>query len=203
MVDAIVLSVQNRVGTGTARALRRAGLVPGIIYGGNKQPMPISLEFRHLAKEMETAGINNRTFELDIDGHKELVLAREIQKNPVTDRPIHVDFLRITASTSVTVEIPVRFVNEKQSIGLTRGGVLNIVRHLIEITVSARSIPDAIEVDLSGYNIGDSIHISAVSLPEGVSTTIHDRDFTIATIAAPSSSEEAEADTDETNKQGD
>ncbi len=187
MVNVVTMPAQTRerAGKGPARATRRAGRVPGVVYGANQDPVLISMDPRDLLRGLKTGTFLSTLYELDIAGTKERVLPRDVQFDPVSDRPLHADFLRVSESTEVTVDVPVEFLNEEASPGLTRGGLLNIVRHEIEMECRADSIPQHIEVDLTGLDIGDSVHISMVKLPEGVRPTITDRDFTIATIAAP------------------
>lgn len=183
---------RERVGKGAARATRRAGRVPCVIYGAKKDPMNVSIDPLVLRKRLEAGELFSTVYEVKVDGGKtvERVLARDVQLHPVTDVPQHVDFLRVTAATKVTVEVPCRFLNEEESEGLKRGGVLNVVRYAIEVLCAVDSIPSEVDVDLTGFDIGDSIHFSHVALPEGVEPTISDRDFTIATIAAPTVAEE-------------
>ncbi|HSR72963.1 MAG TPA: 50S ribosomal protein L25/general stress protein Ctc [Kiloniellales bacterium] len=176
--------LRQGVGKGPARAARRAGRVPGVIYGAKKDPLLITVNPVELLKELQTGYFMARIYDVQIDGAKERVLPRDVQFDPVTDRAMHVDFLRVSADTRVTVDVPVEFINEEQSPGLERGGLLNIVRHEIEMQCRADLIPEHIEVDLAGLDIGDSVHISMIKLPEGVTPTIA-RDFTVATIAAP------------------
>lgn len=185
---------RDTVGKGSARALRRNGKVPAVIYGDKQAPLSIALSYKDVYYKIHGGGFMTTIATIDVDGQKIQVLPKAYQLDPVRDFPIHVDFLRVSKNTTVTVQIPVRFINEEQSAGIKRGGVLNIVRHEIEAHVPANKIPDFIEVDLAGTGLGDSIHISAVKLPEGVQPTITDRDFTIATIAAPAGlkSEEGE-----------
>ncbi len=187
MADIASLSAAARPGTGkgAARAVRRQGRVPGVVYGSDKDPVSVSLDGKELGIEYHRAGFFSRLYDLSIDGQAERVLPREVQIHPVTDVPLHIDFLRLTADTRVNVEVPVVFINDEESPGLKRGGVLNVVRHTVELLCRADSIPEVIEFDLTGTEIGDSIHISAVSLPDGVSPTITDRDFTVATVASP------------------
>lgn len=187
MTEATTISaeIRERTGKETARAVRRAGFIPGVIYGGNKDPVLISLEKGILDRYLNRIGFFTRQFEIDVGGDKHRVLARDVQYHPVSDAPLHVDFLRVTAETKIHVNIEVTFVNEELSPGLKRGGVLNIVRHDIEVMCSVANIPERLEVDLTGLDIGDSVHISQIDLREGVTPTIADRDFTIATIAAP------------------
>ena len=191
-VSIIAAERRERAGKGPARAARRAGRVPGVIYGAKKDPAMVTLDPRELDRELNTGGFMATIYDVQIEQDKERVLPRDVQFDPVTDRPIHVDFLRVSATTSVTVQVPVNFLNEEESPGLKRGGLLNVVRHEIEMTCRADAIPSAVEVDLTGLDIGDSIHISMISLPDGVAPTITDRDFTVATIAAPTVAQEAE-----------
>ena len=186
---------RDRVGKGSARELRRNGKVPAVIYGDKQAPLAIALSYKDVYYKIHGGGFLTTVATIDVDGKKIQVLPKEYQLDPVRDFPVHVDFLRVGANTLVTVEIPVHFINEEKSPGLKRGGVLNVVRHEIEANVPANAIPDFIEVDLAGTDLGHSIHISAVALPKGVKPTITDRDFTIATIAAPAGlkSEESEA----------
>ena len=197
-------STRERAGKGPARAARRAGLVPGVIYGAKKDPLMITLDPRDVIKGLKTGSFLATIYELDIGGKKERVLPRDVQFHPVTDNAIHVDFLRVSAATSVTVQVPVQFLNEEEAPGLKRGGLLNIVRHEIEMTCRADAIPNQIEVDLTGLDIGDSVHISMITLPDGVEPTITDRDFTVATIAAPTLAveEEEEAEAAEGEEEG-
>jgi large subunit ribosomal protein L25 len=188
---------RERAGKGPARAVRRAGRVPGVIYGARKDPLMISMDPRDLERELKTGGFLATVYDLTVGDGKERVLPRDVQFDPVSDRPLHVDFLRVSDTTRVTVEIPVHFLNEEQSPGLERGGLLNVVRHEIEFHCRADAIPHSIDIDLSGLDIGDSVHISSVSLPEGVVPTITDRDFTIATIAAPTVVQEEAAEEEE------
>ena len=188
MVETVTISAQlrQRAGKGAARAVRRAGRVPGVIYGDNQPPTLIELDPRDLIREFQKPGFFTRVFDVQIDGRSERVLPRDVQLHPVTDRPEHVDFQRVGAKTQIRVAVPVRFENQERSPGLKRGGVLNVVRHEIEVYCSVENIPQVITVNLKGLDIGDSVHISAVKLPEGVRPTITTRDFTIAAIAAPS-----------------
>ena len=188
---------KERAGKGAARAARRAGRVPAVIYGAKKDPVMITLDPRELRREISGGSFFATLFEVAVNGNAERVLPRDLQLHPVSDRPLHVDFLRVSARTRLNVEIPVVFHNEEESPGLKRGGVLNVVRHAIELSCQADSIPPQIDIDLTGLDIGDSVHISEITLPEGVAPTITDRDFTVAGIAAPSvmveEEEEAEA----------
>lgn len=200
MSDQNVISAEtrDRVGKGAARAIRRAGRVPAVIYGDKKDPITISLEPRELRKQLDTGSFFATVYSVEIAGGDKLrVLPREVQFHPVRDETLHVDFLRVSKSTRTNVMVSCNFINEEDSPGLTRGGMLNVVRHEIEVVCGVDDIPDQFELDLTGLDIGDSIHASVLQLPEGVELTISDRDFTIATIAAPilktEEEEEAEA----------
>ena len=186
MADTVTFNAESRarVGKGAARAERRNGRVPAVIYGANKDPEAISIDPAQLRAARMQPGFFATLFEVEVEGNSQQVLCRDLQLHPVTDRPMHADFLRVTERTQINVEIPVSFENEEESPGLRHGGVLNVVRHVVEVICRAGSIPNEITVDLAGLEIGDSVHISNVSLPDGVKPTI-DRDFTIATIAAP------------------
>jgi len=177
---------RERAGKGAARATRRAGRIPAVIYGAKKDPVMISLDPQDLRQEIAGGGFFSTLFDIRVNSGNERVLPRDLQQHPVTDRPIHVDFLRVSASTRIDVDVPVHFLNEEESPGLKRGGVLNVVRHTIEFNCRADAIPPHIDIDLTGLDIGDSVHISEIALPDGVTPTITDRDFTVASIAAPS-----------------
>ncbi len=189
---------RQRAGKGAARATRRAGRVPAVIYGNKMEPVLISLEPVDLAHQITGPEFFARVFDVQVDGEKHRVLARDLQLDPVTDRPLHVDFMRFSASTRLNVDVQVLFENEEGSPGLKRGGVLNVVRHTVEMICAPDSIPESITVDLTGLDIGDSVHISDIPVPGDVQLTIADRDFTVATIVSPSAlktveEEEAEA----------
>ena len=187
MAQATIMTaeVRDRAGKGAARATRRAGRVPAVIYGNKEDPQMISLDPVQLIQQLQKPGFFARVCEVDVAGDNHKVLPRDIQLDPVTDRPLHVDFMRFSATTRVNVEIEVRYLNEDECPGLRGGGVLNIVRHTIEALCRPDDIPDFLTIDLAGLEIGDSVHISSVDLPNGVTPTITDRDFTILTIAAP------------------
>lgn len=193
MVDSTTMDAQARVGAGkgAARAVRRSGRVPAVIYGNKKDPALISLHPVELMKNLRSGHFYTSIYEFEVDGVKEEVLPRDVQFHPVTDEPLHVDFMRFGAKTKFAVDINVTFINEETSVGLKRGGVLNVVRHTVEFMCSPNNIPDEIIIDLAPFDIGDSIHISAVDLPTGIEATITDRDFTIATIQAPTVASEA------------
>ena len=197
MAEQRTIEAQARAqgGKGAARAVRRAGQVPGIIYGDRQEPVMISIDGHELYLLLRNPAFSTYVFDLVVGNRHINVIARDVQYDPVTDYPLHIDFLRVSRATRLTIEVPVNFVNEEQSPGIKKGGVLNVVRHGIEVTAVAGSIPESIEVDLTGRDVGDSIHISDVKLPEDVVPTISDRDFTVATIAAPSAvrAEAAEA----------
>ena len=181
----ISADLRNRVGKGSARAARRAGKIPAVIYGDKKQPISIEIEARMMRKIINEPGIFSRLLDINVDNGKHTVLMRDIHFHPVTDDPMHFDFLRVSQSSTVSVSVGVEFINEAICPELKIGGVLNIVRYEVELNCLPTSIPEKIIVDLSEAKIGDSIHISAVELPEGVIPTITDRDFTIATLQSP------------------
>jgi large subunit ribosomal protein L25 len=180
---------RGRSGKGGARATRREGRIPGILYGDKKEPEKIAVDYRAISQQLHTGHFQSTIFTLDVDGTKTRVIPRGVQLDPIRDFPIHVDFMRIGKDALVTVDVAVRFLNEGASPGLKRGGVLNIVRHEIAVRCPADAIPDHFEVDLSGLEIGDSVHISAIALPKGVRTTITGRDFTVATIVGRAAEE--------------
>lgn len=184
-VSTIAATPRGGVGKGAARTARRNGMVPGMIYGNRLEPVMINVERPILDRELGQAGFFIRLVDIEVDGEKHRVLPREVQFHPVTDAPLHIDFLRFSADRKLSVAVPVRFLNEDESPGLKRGGVLNIVRHEVEVQCTADNIPNEFEIDVTGLDIGDAMHASAISLPEGVAFTITDRDFTVATIAAP------------------
>ena len=192
----ISASERERVGKGSARAARRAGLVPAVIYGDKKDPVGITMQAREITKIVHQPGIFGRLLEIDVAGTKSTVLTRDIQFHPVSDVVMHLDFLRVSQSATVAVAVPVEFINEDKCPGIKIGGVLNVVRYEIELNCPATAIPEKITIDLDGVKIGDSIHISAIPLPEGVSPTITDRDFTVATLASPGGGVKNEDDED-------
>jgi large subunit ribosomal protein L25 len=187
MADITVLTANARgkVGKGSAREARRQGNIPAVIYGDKKSPIPIVVEQKILVRHLSTGGFFNTLFDIDVNGELNRVLPRDVQLHPVTDVPEHVDFLRVSATTKVSVEVPVEFIGDDVSPGIKSGGVLNVVRYTVEVSCTPDLIPNTLLLDLSNAEIGDSLHISAVNLPEGVTPTISDRDFTIATIVAP------------------
>jgi len=191
---------RDRVGKGAARELRRNNMVPAVIYGDKKSPLAIALPAKEITLKIHAGGFMTTILSINVDGTEHSVLPKDYQLHPVSDRVAHVDLLRVSAKTMVTVEVPVHFENEEICAGLKAGGVLNVVRHTVEVNCPANSIPESFVVDLENYELGDSINISVVTLPEGVVPTITDRDFTLATIATPaglrSDGTEEDEDTD-------
>lgn len=196
MSDTYVLEGQlrERVGKGAARELRRNSMVPAVIYGDKKDPISVALPYKELSMQIHAGGFMTTLGVIKVDGVEHKVLAKDYQLEPVRDFINHVDFLRISKNTKVTVDIPVHFLNEEQCPGLKKGGILNVVRYTVEVNCPADSIPDGFEIDLLPFEMGDSINISSVTMPEGIEPTITDRDFTIATIAAPGGSQEEDED---------
>jgi len=184
-ITTISASERERVGKGSARAARRAGLVPAVIYGDKKDPVGITMESREVTKIVHQPGIFGRLLDIDVAGTKSTVLTRDIQFHPVSDKIMHMDFLRVSQRATVAVAVAVEFINEDKCPGIKVGGVLNVVRYEVELNCPAIAIPEKITIDLEGVKIGDSIHISAIPLPDGVTPTITDRDFTVATLASP------------------
>lgn len=195
MVQMVELKAAPRDATGKAamKVIRKTGNIPAVIYGGDEAPQNIIVETKQIAKELHTGHFLSTVYTLDAGGKKIRVIPREIQLDPVKDFPLHVDFMRVSATSRLDVEVPVHFVNEAGSPGLKRGGVLNVVRHEIELTCPADAIPEFLEIDLGGLDIGDAVHISMVKLPKDVTPTI-DRDFTIATIVGSSAKSDDEGD---------
>jgi large subunit ribosomal protein L25 len=183
-------TARPRAGKGAARQARREGNVPAVIYGDQKAPEPINLEYNELWKQVLKGRFTSTAIELDVEGKKHIVLARDVQVDPVRDTPLHVDFQRVGKDGIIRVSIPVRFIHEALSPGLKRGGVLNIVRHEVEVFCPYDKIPPFFEVSLDGLEIGRSIHVSALKLPDEVKPVIQNRDFTIATIAGALKGEE-------------
>ncbi|MEP9380652.1 50S ribosomal protein L25/general stress protein Ctc [Aquabacter sp. CN5-332] len=182
-----------RAGKGAAREERRAGRVPAVIYGEKQDPITISLEHKEITRTIYAGHFLTSLFMIEVDGKRHRVIPRDYQLDPVKDLPLHVDFLRVSAGAHVTVEVPVHFVNQEKSPGLKRGGTLNIVHHAVTLDAPADAIPEYISADLTGFEIGDSLHLSAVKLPDGVVSALHGDD-TLATVVAPSGLKEAEAD---------
>ena len=204
MSEALTLpaELRERAGKGASRELRRNGRVPAVIYGGKEEPLAIHVEAKELARQLGSGHFMNSIVMVEVGGKAVRVLPKDVALHPVTDRPLHADFLRLAKDASIHVEVPVVFVNEEASPGLKRGGVLNVVRHELELVCESDRIPDEIALDVTGLDIGDSIHISHVTLPEGSVSAITDRDFTIATIVAPSAMKSEESE-DEAPEAGD
>ena len=194
MSDTLTLAAEtrDRTGKGASRSLRREGRVPAVIYGNKEAPSAIHLGLKELTKALSTGHFMNSV--VMVGGVR--TLPKDVAFDPVSDRPVHVDFLRIGEHSTVHVQVPVVFTDEDKSPGLTRGGTLNVVRHELELVADAAGIPDQIEVSVAGLDVGDSLHISAVQLPEGVTSAITDRDFTIATVVAPSALKSSEGGTE-------
>ena len=197
MSDQLTLPAEarDRAGKGASRALRRDGRVPAVVYGEKKEPLSIHVEEKLLSKMLSTGHFMNSVIMIDYQGKPQRTLPKAVDFHPVTSRPIHVDFLRIGEHTKVHVGVPMRFDNEEASPGLKKGGVLNVVVHELEIVCDAASIPNEIHISLEGLEIGDSIHISQVKLPDGVVPANTDEDFTVATIVAPSAMKAEEEET--------
>ena len=193
MAQTFELTAEARegVGKGAARAVRRKGLIPAVIYGDKKPPIPISLPIKEVTARLHAGGFLTHLMQIQVGGESIRVIPKDYQLDPVRDFLMHVDFLRVGEGGRLTLEIPVHFRNEAIAPGIKRGGALNIVRHTIELSVPADAIPESIDVDLAGLDIGDSLHISAITLPAGAVPTITDRDFTIATIAGTGGGAEA------------
>ena len=188
---------RERAGKGVARALRREDQTPAVIYGANKSPVTISIPSKEANLEYNKGQMFTTLCDIDVDGEKSLVLARDVQLHPVSDQVLHVDFLRVSDKTKITVAVPVNFTNQEQSPGIKEKGILNVIRYDVDLVCRATNIPEAIDVDLSEFNIGDSVKISNATMPEGATPAITDRDFTLATIAAPKAIIEDEEETAE------
>ncbi len=199
MSDALTLPAEarDRVGKGASRALRRDGRVPAVVYGGKEEATPIHVEEKELVRQLMTGHFMNSIVMIDVDGKSMRTLPKDVAFHPVTDRPTHVDFLRLAKDAKVEVSVPVVFANEEESPGLKKGGVLNVVRHELDLVCDADKIPSEIEIDVTGKEVGDSIHVSEVALPEGSESAITDRDFTIATLVAPSALKKSESESEE------
>jgi len=204
MSDQLVLSAEarDRAGKGASRTLRRQGRVPAVIYGNNEEPTLVHVEEKLLNKLLGTGHFFNSVVMVEVGGKQVRTLPKDVAFHPVSDRPLHADFLRVSEHASVHVAVPVRFANEEAAPGIKRGGVLNIVRHELELVCDAAEIPDEVVIDLTGFDVGDSIHISHVALPKGAASAITDRDFTIATVVAPSSLKSQEGDTSKAEGEG-
>lgn len=207
MAEEKILNAAARAGTGkgAARAARRANLVPGVIYGGGEDPVAITVEFNELFTSLKKGHFLSTLLTLKVDGKDERVICRGVQRDVVKDLPTHVDFLRLSRKSRINLQIPVVFINEEESVGLKKGGTLVVIRNEVELKVTAGNIPDHLEVDLAEVEIGDTIHMSDITLPEGTRPMITDRDFVIANVAAPtvSSDDEDEDDSDATEGEAD
>jgi large subunit ribosomal protein L25 len=192
MTSVEVLIAQARLanGTGAARATRREGLVPGVIYGNNKDPEMIAVDPKVLVKEFHKPGFFSRLYTISVEGKEQHVLAKDIQLHPVTDQPLHIDFQRISKTAKINVNVPIVFINDDKCPGIKRGGVLNIVHHSLEVICPAIAIPEQLTVDLSGVGPNQGIHIEDLNLPEGVVAAHPERDNTIATIVVAVGDEE-------------
>ncbi|WP_252257756.1 50S ribosomal protein L25/general stress protein Ctc [Erythrobacter aurantius] len=197
MSDTLTLPAERRerAGKGASRALRREGRIPAVIYGGKEEPTTIHVEEKELVRQLMTGHFMNSIVNIEVGGETIRTLPKDVALHPVTDRPTHADFFRLSKDAKVDVSVPVIFINEEKSPGLKKGGVLNVVRHELELVCAADKIPGEIEIDVTGKDVGDSIHISEVNLPEGSASAITDRDFTISTLVAPSSLKKSEGDT--------
>lgn len=192
---------RERVGKGAARALRREAKLPAVIYGDKKDPIPVALPYKEVNLLIHGGGFTATVGVINVDGEKHQVIAKDYQLDPVKDFPMHVDFLRVAKGSTLTVNIPVHFLNEETAPGLKQGGVLNVVRHEVELNCPADAIPEFLELDLGSAELGDTLNISAINLPKGAEPTITDRDFVIATIASPAAlkSDEEEDEAEETS----
>ena len=199
MSDALTLPAETRerAGKGASRALRREGRIPAVIYGGKEEPTTIHIEEKELVKQMATGHFMNSIVQIELGGDTLRTLPKDVALHPVNDRPTHVDFLRLAKGAKIDVNVPVTFINEEESPGLKKGGVLNVVRHDLELICDADKLPSEIVIDVTGKEVGDSIHISEVDLPEGSESAITDRDFTIATVVAPSALKRSETEAEE------
>jgi large subunit ribosomal protein L25 len=197
MTDRIAMQAQSREGTGkgTARALRREKKIPAVIYGNNQAPVTITLDEKEITMEYHKAHLFTTLMDIEVDGKKELVLARDVQTHVVTDNVLHVDLLRVSAKTKIAVMVPVNFINENES-AMSAGAILNTVRHEVELMCKATEIPESIDVNLTGKEFGDSVNLSDANLPDGVTPVIDDRDFTIATLVEPKAAPVEDEDTE-------
>jgi large subunit ribosomal protein L25 len=185
---------RERAGKGASRELRRSGRVPAVVYGGNEEPLSIHVEEKELRRQLGTGHFFNSIVEVEVGGKKVRTLPKDVAFHPVSDRPLHADFLRVAKDAKVHVNVPVVFINEEKSPGLKKGGVLNIVHHSLDLVVEADNIPDEITIDVTGLDVGDSIHINSIKLPAGAADGSHEADLTIATIVAPSALKSEEGD---------
>lgn len=182
----LTAEVRSRAGTGGARETRRGGRTPAVIYGSKQDTVMISLDSAELARQVRRHGFLNHVFDIDLGGRKERVIPRDVQNHPLTGRPLHVDFMRVSAATAIKVEVEVAFINEDKAPGLKRGGVLNVVMRMVELECTPDAIPEQLTVDLAGLEIGDAVHLGAIVLPAGVALVGAESEATVATIAPPS-----------------
>lgn len=204
MANAVIKAeMRTKAGKGSSRAIRREGRLPAVVYGAKKDVATITVDLVDIQKLLNTGAFLSTTYDIAIDGgKKEMVLPRDVQFHPVTDWPMHIDFLRLAQDARIAIMVPVHFLNEEESPGLKGGGIINAVRHELELDCPAHTLPESIEIDLTGLDLGDSIHFSDITLPEGVKSVIDDRDFTIATIAAPSGLKSDEEDEEVEGEEG-
>ena len=193
---------REKLTSGSNNKLRANGFVPAILYGGKDPNQNISVSKKELSSIINSDTFLSKVLEIELEGKKEKVIPRDVSYNVISEEPIHIDFMRIVSGKKIILEIPVKFINHPDSPGLKRGGVLNIVRRKVELKCPAESIPDEIVVDLTGTDIGTSIKISSVKLPESVMPTITDRDFVVATVAAPTVIKEPEKPAEEAPAEG-
>lgn len=186
-------TIRERAGKGGARATRRTGKVPAVIYGDKQTPLLIALEQKAVLREVAKAGFFTHLYEIDVQGKKHRVLPRDVHYDPVTDRPLHIDFLRVAAHTRVRVAVPLHFINQDKSPGLKRGGMLNIVAHELELLVNPNQIPERLDIDLAGQEMNTSIHLQSIKLPVGAQAVIADTSYTVATIVPPAAAKSEEA----------
>lgn len=203
MSEALTLPAEarERAGKGASRALRREGRIPAVIYGGKEEPTPIHVEEKELVKKLKTGHFMNSIVDIMVGDLKVRTIPKDVALNPVTDRPVHADFFRLAKGGKIEVNVPVVFINEEQSPGLEKGGVLNVVRHELELICENDKIPGEIEISVAGKDVGDSIHISEITLPTGSQSAITDRDFTIATLVAPSALKKSEEEETEAGEE--
>ena len=193
---------RENLSSGSNNKLRAKGLVPAILYGGNNPNQNISVSLKDISTIINSDTFMSKVLEIEVDGKKEKVIPRDVSYHVVSEQPIHIDFMRIVSGKKIVLEIPVKFINHPDSPGLKRGGVLNIVRRKVELKCPAENIPDEIVVDLAGTDIGTSIKISSVKLPDNIIPTITDRDFVVATVAAPTVIKEPEKPAEESTQEG-
>lgn len=202
-VTSLKVDVRERAGKGASRSVRRQGFVPGVIYGDKKSPIIFQIDPRVLSAEMHKSGFWTRQFEIEVNGEKNKVMCQDIQIDPVSDNVIHVDFIRINKNKELNLNVPIHIINEEQSKGLKRGGILNIIRREIEVICKVVNIPEMFEIDISELDIGDNLHMSDINLPEGVRLSITDKNPTVITITAPKTSDEEsdeEGDSEESSE---